>query len=463
MSFRHHLFSAAFCSALPVGALLVGTPAFAEALPPLTVVQDGDLPQEIEPTKLAVLDRARPRPATAVTRLAALAHADLARVWQAAADTNAPVSRAADQCQPQKIYWQRSCADVGYPESYGGVVRGMSQVDCATQTRIDSWLANSCAPMVAQVPAKAVLAEAAPVVAAPAAVAAEQAEQLPRSVAAEAAVAGQCGSAAERQQIAKPETGLCLAGSPGQVVGSGPWQWQCSGSADAASATCFAPVDYAALAAMQPEKAIAAPAPVAVVPPVQQDVAAPAVAAAREPQTALITPQLATPTLATTTVIVEDKSVPLATAALATPRLDLALRSNRPEPGTTDYAPATPIRAASTLYPGSAASATIVPAELKTIALTAGKDAPEEAVMAQLEMLGQKLAVNRLARVTVTAYAGMTDGFDARAARKLSLARAMVVRDALMMGGATSDQIRMRALGANTAAGASERVDLTDN
>lgn len=461
MPFRHHFFSAALFSALPVGALLVCTPALAEAVPPLTVVQDGDLPQDIEPTKLAVLERAMPRPATAAARLAALAQANLARVWQAA-DTTAPSFKTADQCLPQKIYWQRSCADMGYPDSYGGVVRGMSQVDCATQTRIDSWLANSCAPMMAQAPATAVLAEAAPVAAAVAPVALQPEKPL-RVAAAETMVAGQCGPAAAHQQIAKPQTGLCLAGSPGQVVGSGPWQWSCSGSAEAASATCFAPVDYAALAAMQPEKAAAAPAPVAVVPPVQQEAAAPAVAAAPEPQTALMTPQLATPTLAATTMTVEDKSVPLTTAALATPRLDLALRSNRVEPGSTDYAPAAPIRAAATLYPGAAVSSVVVPPELKSVAFAVGKDAPEEAIMAQLEMLGQKLAANRLARVTVTAYAGMGDGVDARAARKLSLARAMVVRDALMMGGATSDQIRMRALGANTATGPSERVDLTDN
>jgi outer membrane protein OmpA-like peptidoglycan-associated protein len=57
----------------------------------------------------------------------------------------------------------------------------------------------------------------------------------------------------------------------------------------------------------------------------------------------------------------------------------------------------------------------------------------------------------------------MTDSTDARAARRLSLARAMTVRDALLLGGASSEQIKMRALGANVPSGDADRVDLSDH
>lgn len=469
-------------------------------MPPLTIVEGDDLPQDIVPTKMAVLvqkpqisHKKQPVGQVKAEHLAALKRDGLAQVWQAAATM--PVVRApARQCASQTVHWQRSCGEMGYPESFSGSVQGVTDVDCSAQVRHERWLVNSCAPVIAQVPAEALIA-AAPIpqtVSAPAPVLSAAAEPVAATavgarlvvapvvadgavpavaasnISSPTVVAGACGSAATRLHSRKPETGLCARGTAEAVVGNGPWQWSCSGSAEGLSTTCFAPVDFAALTASQTPEVAAIPAvtPVPSRPEVQEAKApektVPVVQAVEQaaPQLALTTPQLTTPTL---TATVTTQSAPLATAALATPRLDLALRRNRVEPGATDYAPAAPIRAAATLYPNSAVSAAIVPPEMKMLAFAVGKDAPEEAVVAQLETLGQKLAVNRLARVTVTAYAGMGDGVDARAARKLSLARAMVVRDALMMGGATSDQIRMRALGANVAVGSPERVDLTDN
>lgn len=484
---RHKFLS----TALPIGALLLSFPALAEPMPPLTVVGDADLPQDIMPTKMAVIGgRHNAKSVHEAKRvrgehLAFLTRDGLAQVWQAAA-TSPATARPARLCAPQTVHWQRSCADMGYPESYSGSVQGVSEIDCGAQLRHEQWLTNSCAPVVAQAPAAAVVAVAqpvaAPTLAAQAAAPVSKDIEAPKAAVAEAvqavvpqpvpvpevskpaAVAGLCGAAVSLMHSSKPDSGWCASGTVAEIVGNGPWQWRCDGSSGGASATCFAPVDFAALAAHQAQEAAPAPAVTAApsLPPVQET-KAPDSMVVPKPQLALTTPQLVTPTLPTTTAVVTTQSAPLATAALATPRLDLALRSNRVEAGATDYAPAAPIRSGAALYPASTGGMAVVPPELATLAFPAGKDAPEESALAQLEALGQKLAANRLARVTVTAYAGMTDGVDARAARKLSLARAMVVRDALMMGGATNDQIRMRALGANTATGASERVDLTDN
>lgn len=449
-------------------------------MPPLTVVDDAPLPQDIVPTKMAALGKSRKVEGVKVERLAALKAAGLAQIWQVAAVTPA-TKTSARVCKSQTIQWQRSCSDMGYPESFGGSVQGITEVDCGAQLRRESWLTNSCASVIAQLPVEAVVAPVADSVAqepaatraaaAPAPVAVPDIAPIivAQQTVTPPVIAGTCGVATTSLHSGKPETGLCASGEAENIVGNGPWQWSCRGSAEGVSATCFAPIDFAALAARQAQGA-AAPSPAVVapsLPPVQEakapDIAVPKIQTEVQPapQLTLTTPQLVTPSLTATATVVTQPT-PLATAALATPRLDFALRSNRPEPGSTDYAPAAPIRAAATLYPGSAMRAAIIPSELKTLAFAAGQDAPEEALMAELEVLGQKLAVNRLARVTVTAYAGMGEGVDARAARKLSLARAMVVRDALMMGGATSDQVRMRALGANVAAGSPERVDLTD-
>ncbi|MBP7252078.1 MAG: hypothetical protein KBA75_01185 [Alphaproteobacteria bacterium] len=498
-----------FSAALPIGALLLGFSAHAEGMPPLTIVEGDDLPQDIVPTKMAVLSKKpqsshkkHPVGRVKTEHLVALRRDGLAQVWQAVAAmpvVNAPVR----QCAHQSVHWQRSCGEMGYPESFSGSVQGVTDVDCSAQIRHERWLVNSCAPEIARVPAETFIAAVpspqivtvpTPVLSSAAEPAAATAAVTPIPVITSAAVpvladdatpvvaipkirssvtvAGACGPAAANLHSSKPESGLCATGTVENVVGNGPWQWSCSGSVGGVSTTCFAPVDFAALVARQTQEAVevkpvvtSAPS----LPPVQEAKAAVSIDLQEvppetqpAPQLALVTPQLVTPSLTTTTTVT-TQSAPLATAALATPRLDLALRSNRPEPGSIDYAPAAPIRAAATLNPSNVGSAVIVPSELSTLAFGVGKDAPEEAIMAQLESFGQKLAVNRLARVTVTAYASMGDGVDARAARKLSLARAMVVRDALMMGGATSDQIRTRALGANVAVGTPERVDLTDN
>ncbi len=467
-------------TALPIGALLFSFPVGAESMPPLTIVADDILPQEVVPTKMAVLGKSGKTGRIKAEHLASLKTAALAQIWQVTATTAAKVPVRV--CTSQIVHWQRSCGEMGYPESFAGNVQGVTKVDCGAQARQERWLANSCAPVIAQATVETIAAEAteiaAPVpepaaislVAAPAPIAplvVPPAAAVPQTVAAPV-IAVACGAAATSLHSSQPETDLCAGGVAENLVGNGPWQWSCRGSAGGVSATCFAPLDFAAVAARQAQDTVAIPAVMSAPSlPLVQEVRAQQITEPQivpevepEPQLTLTTPQLVTPSLTTT---VATQSAPLATAALATPRLDMVLRSNRVQPGSTDYAPAAPIRAAATLYPSSASSVAIVPPEMKMLAFAVGMDAPEEAIMAQLETLGQKLAVNRLARVTVTAYAGMGDGVDARAARKLSLARAMVVRDALMMGGATSDQVRMRALGANVAAGTPERVDLTDN
>ena len=53
---------------------------------------------------------------------------------------------------------------------------------------------------------------------------------------------GQCGSADGVAVSAAPTSGLCTAGTPSAVAGTGPWAWTCLGANGGTDATCSAPV-----------------------------------------------------------------------------------------------------------------------------------------------------------------------------------------------------------------------------
>lgn len=51
---------------------------------------------------------------------------------------------------------------------------------------------------------------------------------------------GACGSAHGGSFAAAPTSGLCSAGTPSGLIGTGPWSWVCAGSAGGTSAGCSA-------------------------------------------------------------------------------------------------------------------------------------------------------------------------------------------------------------------------------
>jgi len=509
-------------ASLPLCAVLLGCPAQAAILSPLTVVQEPFVvPKNILPHLLGDVGRVSSATYKAVARKPLIApqlhyvvaakraekknvHArkmmqEFEAAWQQATlEAEKTASTAVGQCHNQTVSWQRECSSVGYPQSYVGLITGETQLDCATNEQRDVWLQNSCSAPVAvasvQVtPVNTEVADAAmplpstPVAAPIVSVAslpaltlqavnpvedtATSVADLPTRLFAQVeqpfsdqplfAIAepiaiheseeqsGVCGGASKQLFVSAPKDDLCASGTASPLFGQGPWQWSCSGTTIyAKAANCTAMVDVAAITTRTLPPAAPVTAPVA------------AVLAPPQPEAlvALTTPQLSTPSLTTTTTVTSstNQTPPLATAALATPRL---LGSN--DPHATNYVPAEPIRSGAVVTPTPASAGLVLP-HLAMLKIEPGHDAPDDAILSQLEVLGQKLAANRLAQVTVTAYAKTDENYDARAARRLSLARAMVVRDALMMGGAGSEQIRMRALGGNVTVGEPDRVDLSD-
>jgi hypothetical protein len=199
-------------------------------------------------------------------------------------------------------------------------------------------------------------------------------------------------------------------------------------------------------------------------PPVPEMVKAEPTQTAPEPaQTAQEFAALQTPrfdmTESTTTEIY--RAVPLPTA-LATPRLILPPVTHDPVPNAVNYAPAPPIRSAPP-EPAPRAALGLISRDMAVIPIEAGATTPDERTLGKLEMIGQQLAAIPVGVITLTAYADMEgNGLDARGARRLSLARASAARDALLLGGAGSEQIRIRALGANSSGGPPDRIEISD-
>lgn len=503
MRTRHKLLS----YSLPLSTLLFAWAAVAAPvavpLPPLEIVHDDFVPQKsmsVQPVKLAHQHKKHHKKRGKNTHQTRV---DVERVIPdvpaVIAEKTAIVENSG--CVSQSISWQRSCADVGYPAYFVGAVQGQTQFDCQAQEQRDSWQQNSCVPAVAQLTdlAPAVLsvtdvqveagaADLAPIklavvdTAATLVTAQIPAERIQLAVTAPRhdSVSGRCGAAADQKLTTMPADNLCATGTVEQLVGQGPWQWSCAGVSGGDTVNCMAFVALEAPRYAGGEKAGDEKAQDAMAMTAMHD-SNNAMPAAQKATVILVTPQLipqlAPPILATVgagvasetgssvtmQAEINTQSADLSTAVLATPRLDLSAHSHVVEAGATDYTPATPIRSQAIVQPASAGYGTVIEASLASLKFEAEADNLVESVLARLESVGQKLAANRMAQVTISAYAAMTDSTDARAARRLSLARAMTVRDALLLGGASSEQIKMRALGANVPSGDADRVDISDH
>jgi outer membrane protein OmpA-like peptidoglycan-associated protein len=99
---------------------------------------------------------------------------------------------------------------------------------------------------------------------------------------------------------------------------------------------------------------------------------------------------------------------------------------------------------------------------VSTVLFSRGSGNIDDTVLTTLDKLSAILNANPDVRVTLTAYADNTDSTP-RDARRLSLARALAVRDYLGSRGISDSRIDVRAEGANTTSGYIDRVDVKVN
>jgi len=253
-----------------------------------------------------------------------------------------------------------------------------------------------------------------------------------------------CGAADTSTQKAAPTTELCILGTASKVKGSGPWSWMCVDESSKESAKC------SAKKAQLHTKALDTPS----------TANSSTATSVTDPSTSLvdIKPFPTPPRPTTTPAVPNPNSIP------STPTAPPALPSDA-APVQPPYVAKTTLSTADT--PNSitqsatetASSKVILPSELSMITFSRAS----ENIDAENQVLVDKLAAflqnNKNARLTLTAYADGT-GITVREARRLSLVRALAVRDSLTSQGIPSSHINVRALG-QAPSGNVDRIDVT--
>ncbi|MDX2028401.1 MAG: OmpA family protein [Alphaproteobacteria bacterium] len=288
-----------------------------------------------------------------------------------------------------------------------------------------------------------------------------------------APITGVCGSASGVPTLTTPRSALCSAGIASAVNGRGPWTWSCSGTNGGGAVACVAPLAGGTSGGPLPSL-VSTPAEA----PAPQAAPTPSVSGG-----ALTTPRLPTgplPPLETGTMPQLKPSKPF-----AAPPEPSALPPV-PAPGESPMAPATaadlpagttPLAAPmlrDTAETSSGLKATggrpLIPGNhftldpsISTFSFTRGSDNIGNKAVPNLDKLASVLNANGDVRVTLTAYADVGTSTSPRDARRLSLSRALAVRDFLTAKGISSARIDVRALGANVPSGDPDRVDVKVN
>lgn len=254
---------------------------------------------------------------------------------------------------------------------------------------------------------------------------------------------GACGGANGVPTLVQPQNGLCAAGVTGSVSGSGPWTWTCSGVNGGNAAACQAPLaggNASLPSVMTPSSSktsVKTPAP------------APSASG-------LVTPQLPSPSALLPAL---DKNV---IPSLSTPTLPPRAAAASEAAQAAAAAP-TPVLQdgvdAASSIPGNHL---VLDPTISTIVFTHGSGNIDDSVLDALNRLASVLTANPDVRITLIAYADNA-GSTPRDARRLSLQRALAVRDYLGSKGIDSSRIDVRAEGANVDSGYMDRVDIKVN
>jgi len=279
-----------------------------------------------------------------------------------------------------------------------------------------------------------------------------------------APIDGACGQASGAPTLTKPQSGLCAAGITGLVSGRGPWTWTCSGANGGSPASCVAPM--AGKVGAMPSMTTS---------PSASDTYANTALAAPSAPSGLVTPRLPTSTSATLPPL-DRKVIPSLTSS-SIPRAASVSGEEVPgmAPDIAEMEPVSPpaissqIPSAPALQETNAERAARIPGNhmtldptISTVLFTRGSGNIDESVVSTLDKLSAVLLDNPDIRITLTAYADNNDSTP-RDARRLSLTRALAIKDYLAAKGVGDSRIDVRAEGANTTSGYTDRVDVRIN
>ena len=270
-------------------------------------------------------------------------------------------------------------------------------------------------------------------------------------------ISGVCGAANGVSTGAAPRSGLCASGISSAVSGQGPWTWSCSGVNGGGAVSCVAPITGNGGGAL----------PSAVTP---SDVPT--------PRGGLVTPRLQPSAAAVPAAKVKTSSapqtltLPTRPAVSATPAnfadADKApsaapdLPSNNEEltpPSLRDGLVAAPTGEDGQATPNKRL---VLPGNLSIIHFAHGSEQLDQTTVWTLDRLAEMLAASPGSRITLVSGADNTN-ISPRDARRLSLNRALALRDYLSDHGIPSSRVDVRALGANITGKDMDRVDVNVN
>lgn len=242
-------------------------------------------------------------------------------------------------------------------------------------------------------------------------------------------VVGICGASSGVPTLTKPKASLCSAGIASAVSGNGPWTWSCSGTNGGTAVSCVAPKAGGSVSGTP-----------SLTTPSLDGEAPPPLAAPR----GLVTPQLTAEKLAP----LKKGTVPNLTPSQSLPPMS--------DGGAVkDLSAASPVKAAAVVN-GLAPEASSIP-------FTLGSDALSKEATASLTKVIAYMSSHPTARLSLVAYATTDGKISPRQARRISLDRALAVRDYLGEQGVDSGRIDVKPMGANVPSGDMDRVDVLVN
>jgi len=289
-------------------------------------------------------------------------------------------------------------------------------------------------------------------------------------------ITGVCGGANGVPTLTIPRSGLCSAGISSSVSGKGPWTWSCSGTNGGGAVGCVAPLAGTNVGSL----------PSLVTTPEAGEAPTPMAApTSRVTSSGLVTPHLPAGPLPP----LQNGNMPLTPSSSFASPPEASGMPSPPHFGDEGMAPAeapglpngttplTPPPIRDTLQPSPALKSpaidvqgNLIPGnhftlsdDVSMVPFVRGSENIGNDSLPTLNKLASVLQTNSGVRVTLTAYADNSNGISPREARRISLTRALAVRDYLTSKGISSGRIDVRALGANVPSGDPDRVDIKAN
>jgi len=285
-------------------------------------------------------------------------------------------------------------------------------------------------------------------------------------------VVGMCGRANGVEALTAPRGALCASGIASAVSGNGPWTWSCSGTNGGGAVSCVAPVAGKNKGAARPLPSVVTTAG-ASAPAYRRD-------EAPVPQASpvgLVTPHLtdkvlpahqkgALPNLKISGGKAAGAGLPdgVASAPAEAPRLPEGVEGLAP-PVRDDAPPPAGLKPPVIDSEGKVVPGTrlILEADAATVSFERGSATLDADAVLTVEKLIKILKVYGDARITLVAYSDTDGSITPRDARKLSLNRALAIRDFMTTKGIASSRVDVRPMGANVPSGDMDRVDVKVN